>query len=423
MGNCILNFSPFPRSRHPVDHKPVIYLERLKKLNGVPLLDTRFMSFKEIMLSVTGKRVFFHFRHDALHLISKVLLRLKQSGCEVIGIGNYVSFSPRAALLLGFDSVISGDDIFDFDLFEKEENGNSKLNGRAKFNNSRKRKARRIVKLKLKDVDDSVIPSQTYNYYSVQPLARLRRYVHGYMFTSYGCKHMCRFCSESAIRESQGKSYRQHSLEYIEAWIKKLKSKGFSLVHVLDDCFFSDIARLRKVCSLFSRYELDWTCQMRLDDFNKEVIDVLKENRCVLVKLGIESGAEEEILRMSKTSNGKSWVLMADKRVNYAESVGLNVCGMFLVGFPEHTKKDLVKTLELIRKIKPSIVQFHNFVDFKQAGQKVHQYDGDSTVKYYVLYLLFYSRMSVKIKQLIYLIVNPRILNDYVRFFVRSLFF
>lgn len=168
------------------------------------------------------------------------------------------------------------------------------------------------------------------------------------VITSRGCPGDCVYCSSKAM---SGSKYRYRTAENVISEIFYLYLKtGETLFEIYDDTFTVNRVRVEKFCKFLKRLELPliWRCQSRADVLSKELIDMLVENNCRYIHIGIESGSQEVLNRIGK----KIDLAKALKNVEYANERGLNVFCSFIIGHYCDTHETVKSTLDLVKKLK-----------------------------------------------------------------------
>jgi anaerobic magnesium-protoporphyrin IX monomethyl ester cyclase len=168
-----------------------------------------------------------------------------------------------------------------------------------------------------------------------------------YMFTSRGCLYRCAFCASSRF---WGKM-RSFSAEYTAAEIVELvERRGVEEIRFLDDFFSADTGRVRGILAILKRRGLlgrvKFSCSIRADQVNEEIVGLLKELGVYSIGMGLESGCKESLDYLK----GGVTVEENYKAVRTIKAAGLLSHGSFVIGSPREDKKDILKTLEFIKK-------------------------------------------------------------------------
>lgn len=171
--------------------------------------------------------------------------------------------------------------------------------------------------------------------------------------SSRGCPGKCTFCINTV---TNNRAYRRKSakkvlneMEYIQ---KKYKISHFKII---DDNFFADIKRVREIAQgiLDKKMKFTWDVECRVDYFKKGYIDdsllkLLRKAGCVQFTLGLESGSQDALDRMMKETT----VEQNEFAVKQLDKHDIVPRTSFVVDIPGDTKGDLLKTQELINRLR-----------------------------------------------------------------------
>jgi len=170
------------------------------------------------------------------------------------------------------------------------------------------------------------------------------------ILTSRGCPFSCTFCSGHVV---SGKKWRFRNPWKIVEEIKMLKKKyGIKEFQIWDDNFTLRKDRAMKFCDLLlkEKINLPWWCPngLRLETLDKELLQKMKDSGFYAINLGIESGSEKIQKDMKKDLNLKK----LEEIVNIINELDIRCQGFFMIGYPTETKEDILKTINLAKKLK-----------------------------------------------------------------------
>lgn len=160
------------------------------------------------------------------------------------------------------------------------------------------------------------------------------------MISSRGCPYSCIFCDKNVFKNK----YRSFSAEYIVRemahLVKDFKAKDIAFV---DSTFTPSRQRVYDIVNEIKKADLDvtWTCAVRADILDRDVLTAMKEAGCWRVRFGIESG-NEEVLKFINKRITKEQIR---KVANWAYELNLQPKAFFIVGHLTDTKQTIEETI------------------------------------------------------------------------------
>lgn len=201
----------------------------------------------------------------------------------------------------------------------------------------------------IKDLDSLPFPAR----HLLPPLSQYhlkamitKKHPATHIFTSRGCPYSCIFCTDPF-----GKKVRFHSPEYVVAEMEHLvKDHGIKEVTINDDTFNVNRKRVFEFCKLLKKKNLKitWSCLLRVNLVDKELLKEMKGAGCWLIQPGVESG-NQKILDFIKKDITVEQVLNCSK---WAREVGLMIKPSFIIGHPMETKVTVEDTIRLAQSMK-----------------------------------------------------------------------
>jgi radical SAM superfamily enzyme YgiQ (UPF0313 family) len=264
-----------------------------------------------------------------------------------------------------------------------------------------------------------------------------------------GCPFNCTNCSDPPFQKATpGKRVRMLDPERYIAEImhqaKKYPDK-FDIVHCYDPTFTFDKAWVRKFCEEWKKNNLHnkyaFSVFARGDTLDEEIVAMLADANCKLVRMGIEAGSEE-IRKISLHKNVTNKEI--EDNVNLLHKYNIAITAFNMLGCPGERKKDLHATYNLIKKLKIDRPVFFIFrplegteaeqmmeksiIDYKAMGDITSLHKGavldlpDMTKKQIErfqlrCYLYFYTKRCLR---LIW-ITKHRFFIDWVRYLIRGI--
>ncbi len=183
----------------------------------------------------------------------------------------------------------------------------------------------------LADVEAYLIPSGPY-----------RRAIPVYI--SRGCPFRCGFCYNEVVMK---RTWRQHSDEFIIeqiAWLKE--NYQIDAVDYADDYLFG---RIKPMQRLVEKVGMPWSGQVRVQLLKPEFVQWMADTGCQWVNIGVESGSQAVLDRMTKDQEADQIESGIGNLVKYAPHIEAN-CS-FIVGLPEEAPTETKMTFDLIERL------------------------------------------------------------------------
>ena len=165
------------------------------------------------------------------------------------------------------------------------------------------------------------------------------------IITSRGCPWRCSYCYNQKVNK---RVFRAQSAGRSISDILEFKNR-FNINAVLfeDDNFFTN---KKRALEIIYQIKMPWSSSIRADDIaksGKDFIKELRENNCIELRVGAESGSP----RMLNLLNKDITVEQIKETAMLCEKYGITVAFMFLVGFPGESWSDVCMTLDLIDEL------------------------------------------------------------------------
>ena len=160
---------------------------------------------------------------------------------------------------------------------------------------------------------------------------------------SRGCVGKCTFCTSVNFWK---RKVRFHSYEWIKENVEYLLNNyGVRDLDISDDNFLIH-KDFEKLCLLFNRHNIRWSCQGISRHITDEKSKLMKETGCSSVALGIESGSEKILNSLDKSSKLEHHI----KAISILRKHKISVKGLFMVGLPKTRQEDIDLTVNFIRE-------------------------------------------------------------------------
>lgn len=189
-----------------------------------------------------------------------------------------------------------------------------------------------------------------------------------------GCPYKCTYCHNHTINElfkGCGPVIRLKDVDYIINEVRDvIKRYPLDGVVFQDDIFFFNKKWSFEFAEKWaSKIGLPWSCNIRPDYINEDLIRALSESNCRSVTWSIESG--NEFLR-NKVLDRRMTNETVIKCADLLNSYGIAHRTGNIIGIPGEKVANIKETIELNIRSKPTIANAHIFVPFK--GLKLTDY-------------------------------------------------
>jgi len=158
-----------------------------------------------------------------------------------------------------------------------------------------------------------------------------------------GCPFSCRFCSTSVYF---GRRYRVKPPQRVVAEAVGLHRRfRCGTIELIHDHLGANRQAFLDLCAAWrgepELQGVSWTCSMRADAIDGEVVEVLRNSGCTAVFVGIETGSE----RMQAVVGKRLRLERAKEALGLLSAAGLKSKVAFIAGFPEESPEDFADTL------------------------------------------------------------------------------
>jgi radical SAM superfamily enzyme YgiQ (UPF0313 family) len=180
-----------------------------------------------------------------------------------------------------------------------------------------------------------------------------------YLFATRGCPFACAFCGS---REIWTRKVRYRSPENVAREVASLQRMGLKHVHFDDDFFGVNRRYLKALCEALIEHcpEIKWSCEVHVRLVKEDTISWMKAAGCDTIAVGVESGNNEMLKRIQKTTTIEEVYKACD--VIKAQKIVLQC--FFMVGFPTETEETLQDTFTAMKNIGPAIVAYSIFTPY-----------------------------------------------------------
>ncbi len=182
----------------------------------------------------------------------------------------------------------------------------------------------------------------------------------GHILTSRGCPSNCNFCAATRF---SGRIVRERAIDDIIAELKILvKEYGIEGFWIVDDTFVLKKRRVEEFCAKLKKlpYKFKWACNSRVDTLTEDMVINLKNSGCIQLEFGVESGSQRVLDALNKGIKTEQ----IERAFEYCKKHKMRTLANIMIGNPEEKMEDIEKTAQIIRKIRPSYVNYSFLVPF-----------------------------------------------------------
>lgn len=179
----------------------------------------------------------------------------------------------------------------------------------------------------------------------------VKRYPYTTSCTSRGCPGLCTFCTAPAF---SGKKIRFWTADRVLEEIRYLIGLGYREIYYRDETFTFNRKRVREICERIvrERQDITWICNVRVGSADLELLRVMRDAGCHLIKIGMESGAQEILDRSKKNIR----VEQTRELFGWAHAAGLDTHAHLMFGMPGESEETIERTISFIREIEPTTI-------------------------------------------------------------------
>lgn len=163
------------------------------------------------------------------------------------------------------------------------------------------------------------------------------------ILTGRGCINRCNFC----YRMEKGIRFRSIK-NVIEEMLLLNDKYGVNYFFMSDELFVFSKKRVFEFQDALKRNNLriKFSCNARVDIFDEEIVNSLKESGCQFINFGMESSDQKVLDLMNKNTTVEQNIMAAEVTNKVGVGLGLN----FIWGNKKDTEKSLKDNVKLIKK-------------------------------------------------------------------------
>ena len=333
------------------------------------------------------------------------LVKEKIRNIFIICVGSGPTTKPTEYLFRNspIDLILPGEAEFEIiSLLKKIEKGYSAEVIRNSYfqNNKNNNEIRPILSSELDNLPFPVYSKGELQRYSlIYPVGMNKQVIWGQILSSRGCFHRCIFCSPM-LRYSYGTKIRLRSAKNVVNEIEYLLRKGANAISFEDDDFTASKEHVISICREIQKRDLKikWISHARVDEVTPKLLKIMKENGCILLRFGIESGSQRIINILNKCDTSINWIEKSKKVFREAKTIGIMTNAMFIIGNPNETEEDIWKSIKLAKELNPDMIQVSFFVPY--PGSFAYELFKGKIEKHSFFYMYHYALPPVNLSNI-----------------------
>jgi anaerobic magnesium-protoporphyrin IX monomethyl ester cyclase len=162
------------------------------------------------------------------------------------------------------------------------------------------------------------------------------------MLRTKGCPNRCKFCNFHNISSFVEKPEltMQHEIEsLVEKHGEKVKT-----IYFCDDNFCGNRLSMNNFCNMYINmdFPFNWITMFDARFIDEKLAELLKKTKCLLLKIGMESGDDRILKKMGKPCRVEHY----RRAVSELCKVGISVDAFFIVGFPGETEETIKSAID-----------------------------------------------------------------------------
>lgn len=168
--------------------------------------------------------------------------------------------------------------------------------------------------------------------------------------TDFGCAYSCSFCVCERF------SYKRRSLGNLRAELERIRALGIREFRMMDVIFGSVESHALEVCDVLATFDppFSWSCEMRCDAIDEQLLRRMKQVGCHTIMMGVES-ASDDILKQHHKGSKRADV---ERAFAVARKVGMRTVGYFVIGLTGDTYESIEETIRFAIDLDPSFASF-----------------------------------------------------------------
>lgn len=178
-----------------------------------------------------------------------------------------------------------------------------------------------------------------------------QRFKYTTVFTAWGCPYSCSYCVVAKFPNL----YRE-SDEIIKE-LDLIKEMGLKEIYIGDRSFGlprnNCVDLLKKMIK--KKYNFTWSTYFHPNQYDPELLELMKKSGCHTIIIGIESHDFQSLKKYGRHMKEDRFY----KLIEHAKKLNIGICGDFIIGLPNETREDILKTIKLAKSLKIDYASFN----------------------------------------------------------------
>jgi anaerobic magnesium-protoporphyrin IX monomethyl ester cyclase len=168
---------------------------------------------------------------------------------------------------------------------------------------------------------------------------------------SRGCYTTCSFCSvPQFFKMLPGRNFRLRSAQNIGMEIAALKTLGAKAISFVDDVFLipgqRGLSRAKEIADVMSSNNIKWAFGCRTPELTEEIVAYCAPRGLCNVGLGLESGSDKALQRLSKRAN----LAASENAISLCRKYGVSIQPYFIMFEPDMSLQDLKVNIDFLSR-------------------------------------------------------------------------
>jgi radical SAM superfamily enzyme YgiQ (UPF0313 family) len=303
---------------------------------------------------------------SAFKFVKELLVWTKEEGFFTLVGGYHATLCPEEVIAApGVDCVCVGEGEYPFlDLCDRFDDKEALYKTESLWFNVDGETVRNPVRPFIEDLDSLPPPDMGLFDFDNFLSSRIKTAI---VMVSRGCIFGCTYCANSQLRAVYPRASKyarfkspQRAVEYLQSILDRYPYIGY--FNFMDSILNMHKEWFEEFIVLYAgKLKIPFSCRLRLDYLDEEIVRKLKEAGCYQVDVGIESGDAE--LRRDWLHRPMSDELI-ERSFSYFHKYKISTLTFNIVGLPHETIQKSLKTVKLNARINPKKMVVSIFYPF-----------------------------------------------------------